>query len=238
MTVRLSSLLAAAAALALLVSLALITRPAESGAQAQRAGAGPVAGSSGLRPDIRKWRIPYGKKRRRDMAAYSKRHYGKAEWRLLHPKLVVQHISVTDTVKQVYNTFAPNRPDVEYGELPGVCSHFVVSPKGRIYKFVPVTIRCRHVVGLNHASIGIEHVGHKDGDVLNNKRMLKASLRLTRYLRCREQISVKRVIGHNESLDNPFYRELDPDFRGRTHGDWRKSSMRVYRRKLKKLGGC
>jgi hypothetical protein len=101
-----------------------------------------------------------------------------------------------------------------------------------------VTIRCRHVVGLNHVSIGIEHVGHKDDDVLNNKRMLKASLRLTRYLRCREQISVKRVIGHNESLDNPFYRELDPDFRGRTHGDWRKSSMRVYRRKLKKLGGC
>ena len=210
------------------------------GAEADQAGAapGPVAGSSGLRPRIRKWRIPYGKKRKRDMAAYSKRHYGKAEWRLLHPKLIVQHVSVTDTVEQVYNTFAPNRPDVEYGELPGVCSHFVISPKGRIYKFVPVTIRCRHVVGLNHVSIGIEHVGHRDGDVLKNKRMLRASLRLTRYLRCRESIAVKRVIGHNESLDNPFYRERDPDFRGRTHGDFKKSSMKVYRRKLKKLGGC
>ena len=54
----------------------------------------------------------------------------------------------------------------------------------------------------------------------------------------RTGIATENVIGHNESLDNPFYRELDPSFRGRTHGDFRKSTMRVYRRKLKRLGGC
>ena len=172
------------------------------------------------------------------MAGYSNRHYGKREWRLKHPKQIVEHISVTSTARQVYNTFAPNRPDVEYGELPGVCAHFVVSPKGNIFKLVPVAIRCRHTVGLNHVSIGIEHVGYSDGDLLGNKRLFKRSLRLTRYLRCRFDIKVKNVIGHNESLSSPFYKELDPDFRGRTHGDMRKSSMASYRRKLFKLGGC
>jgi beta-N-acetylhexosaminidase len=199
----------------------------------------PVPSAAGdLRPEIEKWRIPYGDKRKRDMAAYSKRHYSKAEWRLLHPKQIVEHISVTSTAEQVYNTFAPNRPDVEFHELPGVCSHFVVSPKGTLFKLVPVSIRCRHVVGLNHVAIGIEHVGFEDADVLDNERMFKRSLRLTRYLRCRFQIKVKNVIGHNESLSSPFYRELDPDFQGRTHGDWVRSSMRIYRHKLFKLGGC
>jgi len=46
------------------------------------------------------------------------------------------------------------------------------------------------------------------------------------------------VIGHAESLSSPFYKELDPDFRGRTHGDFKRASMRVYRRELAKLGDC
>ncbi len=44
------------------------------------------------------------------------------------------------------------------------------------------------------------------------------------------------MIGHNESLDSPFYLELDPDFRGRTHGDFPTSAMRVYRRGLRATG--
>ena len=222
------------AALAALVAVALLSRPAASAGQ----DAASTASASDLRPEINRWLIPYGKKRKKDMAGYSNRHYGKREWRLEHPKQIVEHISVTRTARQVYNTFAPNRPDVEYGELPGVCAHFVVSPKGNIFKLVPVAIRCRHTVGLNHLSIGIEHVGYSDGDLLGNKRMFKRSLRLTRYLRCRFDIKVKNVIGHNESLSSPFYKELDPDFRGRTHGDMRTSSMASYRRKLFKLGGC
>ena len=217
-------------------------RNARAAVKVIRGGAGPsganARASAVPRPTIHKWRIPYPRSRKRDMARYSKRHYGPFRWRLRYPKLIVQHISVTDNVRQVWNTFAPNVPDVEYGELPGVCSHFVISPKGRIFKLVPTSIRCRHVVGLNHVSIGIEHVGYEDGDVLGRKRQLRASLRLTRWLRCRHRIRVKRVIGHNESLDSPFYRERVPRFRGRTHGDWRPRSMRVYRRKLRRLGGC
>ena len=172
------------------------------------------------------------------MAEYSRRHYGEAASALTDPKLIVIHYAEAGTISSIFNTFAPNRPDVEYNELPGVCSHYAVGSGGEIVRFVPDAIRCRHVVGLNHVSLGIEHVGFSDGDVLGNKRELKASLRLTQFLRCREGIGIKQVIGHNESLKSPYYLELDPDFRGRTHGDFPTSAMRVYRGALRKLGSC
>ena len=195
-------------------------------------------GVARLRPRIFRWPIPYGAKRKGDMAAYSRRHYGRFEWRLRRVEHVVQHYALTNSAQTVYNTFAPNVPDVEYGELPGVCSHFVINGRGRIFQLVGLRTRCRHVVGLNHLSVGIEHTGHSDGQVMGNARQLRASLRLTRWLRCRFGLGVRRVIGHNESLRSRFYRELDPRFRGRTHGDFRPRTMDRYRRKLRRLGGC
>ena len=59
------------------------------------------------------------------MAAYSLRHYGRAAWRLRDPKVIVEHVSITGSAAAVYNTFAPDVPDPELGELPNVCSHFV-----------------------------------------------------------------------------------------------------------------
>ena len=187
---------------------------------------------------VKKMLIPYPQSRKDHMAAYSQRHYGESEWRLTAPKLIVIHFAQAGTIGSIYNTFAPDRPDVEFHELPGVCSHFAVSAKGLAFKFVPVAIRCRHVVGLNHVAIGIEHVGFSDADVLGRKPELKGSLRLTQALRCRFGIPVKGVIGHAESLSSPYYRELDPDFQGRTHSDFKRASMRIYRRKLARLGAC
>ena len=71
------------------------------------------------------------------MAAYSKRHYGKYQWQLTDPKLIVIHFAVAGSVDAIYNTFAPNRPDVEYGELPGVCSQYAVGAQGGAVRFVP-----------------------------------------------------------------------------------------------------
>jgi N-acetyl-anhydromuramyl-L-alanine amidase AmpD len=190
------------------------------------------------KPEIRKMPIPYTKKRKRDMAAYSKRHYGAYKWRLREPKLIVIHYAVAGSIGTIFNTFAPNRPDVEFGELPGVCSHYAVGAGGGAVKFVPPTIRCRHVVGLNHVSIGIEHVGFSDGDILNRPAELNGSLRLVQWLRCRFGIPVSGVIGHNESLSSPYYRELDPRFKGKTHGDFNRASMERYRGELEKLGAC
>jgi hypothetical protein len=206
---------------------------------AQAAAPSPTATASAVpRPPIVKRLIPYGSKRKRDMAAYSKRHYGQNKWRLTAPRLIVEHYAVAGSIGAIYNTFAPNNPDVEYHELPGVCSHFAVGADGTIVKFVRTDVRCRHTVGLNQTSIGIEHVGFSDADVLNRPAQLNASLALTRWLRCQFGIPVKGVIGHNESLSSPYYRELDPRFRGRTHGDWTRADMNVYRGKLNALGAC
>jgi N-acetyl-anhydromuramyl-L-alanine amidase AmpD len=172
------------------------------------------------------------------MAAYSQRHYGERTWRLRRPRVIVEHWAEASTPAAVYNAFAPDHPDPELHELPNVCSHFVVSGSGRIYRFVSLRVRCRHTVGLNWTAIGIEHTGFSDAEVLGDRRQMRASLRLTRYLRCRFRIKLRNVIGHAESLSSPYHRERVRSLRSQTHGDWRHRSMRTYRRRLRRLGGC
>ena len=203
---------------------------------------GPVAqagdSARALRPSISQWPIPFGPKRKRQMAAYSERHYGEHAWRLRHPHVIVEHFAEASTAAAVFNTFAPDTPDPELHELPNVCAHFVVSSSGRIFQLVNLRTRCRHTVGLNWTAIGIEHTGFSDAEVLGDRRQLDASLALTRYLRCRFQIKLGDVIGHAESLSSPYHRERVPSLRHQTHGDWSHASMQIYRRKLGKLGGC
>lgn len=219
---------------ALTAAAAVVAASAGSGA-----GAAPQATSSvATKPTIHKMLIPYPKKRKREMAAYSKHHYGKYQWRLINPHLIVEHYAEAGSISAIYNTFKSDRPDVEFHELPNVCAHFAVAANGAIYKFVPISIRCRHVVGLNYTAVGIEHVGFSDQDILNRPAQLNASLQLTQWLRCRLGLPVNQVIGHNESLSSPFYKELDPRFRGQTHGDWNHADMNIYRSDLTKLGNC
>src|SRR5919109_5162229 len=121
----------------------------------------------------------------RERVAYARRHYGLDTFRLRDPHVIVEHLTLTNSIDATYAVFAPDRPDVELHELPGVCSHFVVGRDGTIVQFVPLAIMCRHTVGLNWTAFGIEHVGSRDADLLGNPAQLQASLRLTRWLRCR-----------------------------------------------------
>ena len=178
--------------------------------------------------------IPFPRKRKRQMRAYAQRHYGVGSYKLEDPQVVVEHVTATDTFSAVYNTFAGNSPDPELRELPGVCTQFVIDRDGTIYQLVPLGIMCRHTVGLNYTAIGIEHVGRTDSQVLGNRRQLRASLSLTRWLRCRFSIAPKDVIGHNESRSSPYHRERVKRLRTQTHGDMKPASMRVDRRKLGK----
>ena len=176
--------------------------------------------------------IPYGAQRKADMRAYARRHYGIDDYRLRHPRVIVEHYTVTDTFQPVFDSFAPNVPDYDLHELPGICSHFVVDRDGTVYQLVRTTIMCRHTVGLNYTAIGIEHVGRSDRQVLGDRRQLNASLRLTRMLQAEYGIATRNVIGHAESLSSPFHRELVPRLRTQTHADFPKWAMDVYRRKL------
>jgi N-acetyl-anhydromuramyl-L-alanine amidase AmpD len=194
----------------------------------------PGAGlAAAPRPTIQQRPIPFGAQRKAETVRYAERHYGLATWRLRNPKVIVEHLTVTPSIDATYNTFAPDVADPELHEKPGTCSHFVVGRDGTIVQFVPLGVMCRHTVGLNWTAIGIEHVGSTDADVLGNRRQLVASLRLTAWLRCRDGIALRDVIGHNESLSSPYHRERVPRLRRQTHGDWRHASMVRYRRELR-----
>jgi N-acetylmuramoyl-L-alanine amidase len=179
--------------------------------------------------------IPYGPDRRADMADYAQRHYGIHDYRLRDPKVIVEHYTATSSFEPVFSYFSRNEPDPELGELPGICSHYVIDRDGAIYRLVPTSIMCRHTVGLNWTAIGIEHVGQSDAQVMGNPRQLAASLRLTRALQGRYGIATRDVIGHNESRSSPYHRERVARLRSQTHGDFPKTVMDGYRRRLSRL---
>ncbi|MGH2978919.1 MAG: peptidoglycan recognition protein family protein, partial [Solirubrobacterales bacterium] len=159
----------------------------------------------------------------------ARRHYGIDDHRLRDPRVIVLHLSVTDTAGAVFNTFAPNRPDPELGELPGVCAHYVVDKRGTISQLVSRRLMCRHTVGLNHVSFGIEHVGRSETGVFAHRRQLRASLALVAWLRDRYGIRIRDVIGHNESLRSRYHRERVERLRRQTHADFPRRVARRYR---------
>ena len=200
------------------------------GAEAEGEAAGVVP-----RPPIVQWRIPFTDKRRREMAAYSLRHYGESEWRLTDPQVIVEHWTQTPSVRATRDIFVPDKADAELHERPGTCSHFVIAQSGTIYQLVDLGTRCRHAFAMNWTAIGIEHVGYSDAEVMGNPRQLAASLALTRWLRCRYGIAVRNVIGHAETARSPYWRELKRKGRD-THDDMGPRAMNAYRSRLARRG--
>jgi N-acetylmuramoyl-L-alanine amidase len=176
--------------------------------------------------------IPFGPQRIAETRAYAIRHYGLHRARLIAPKVIVEHMTENTSFGETFNTFAPDVPDIELHELPGTCAHFVIDPRGTIHQLVSLKWICRHTVGLNWTAIGIEHVGFRETGVLNNLKMLRASLTLTRWLQARYGIADKNVIGHAESLSSPYHHEGVARLRTQTHGDWPRRFMVTYRRDL------
>jgi N-acetylmuramoyl-L-alanine amidase len=194
-----------------------------------------------LKPRIVWDPIPFGARRKAEMVAYVRRHYGsfmKPTWRLIDPHVIVIHYTDGPTFQSAWNTFASDVPDSELHELPATCAHFVIDTNGTIYQLVSLGTMCRHTVGLNWTAIGIENVGSSDAQVMGNARQISANLKLVRWLRCRFHVAIRNVIGHNESLSSPYHHEDVVALRHQTHGDFDHADMQVYRRRLGALGGC
>jgi N-acetyl-anhydromuramyl-L-alanine amidase AmpD len=149
--------------------------------------------------------------------------------------VIVEHYTGSDSFSAAWNTFAANTRDTELGELPGTCAHFIVDRDGTIYQLVPLSVMCRHTVGLNYVAIGIEHVGTSDAEVLHDRGQLESSLELSAWLVGRFHLRIRNVIGHNESLSSPYHRELYKPWAHQTHGDWKHLDMDVFRSKLRAL---
>lgn len=190
------------------------------------------ASTAASRPPIRQTPIPFGTSRKRQMRAYARRHYGIDTHLLRQPRVIVQHYTGSTTFRSAFDTFANNARDPELRELPGVCTHFLVDRDGSIHQLVDLRFMCRHTIGLNHRAIGIEHVGTSDAGVMGNRRQIRASLRLTRWLMQEHAIARRDVIGHAESLSSRFHHERVKRLRRRTHGDFSRATMLRYRRRL------
>jgi beta-N-acetylhexosaminidase len=196
----------------------------------------PTAGAtprSGPRePHIVSRPIPFGARRKREMAAYSRRHYGDDTYKLTNPHVIVEHFTVTTTFQAAYDTFAADVPDSELHELPSTCAHFVVDKDGTIYQLVPLSIRCRHTVGLNYTAIGIEQVGMSAQEILARPKQVASIVALSAWLRCRYHIKLSDVIGHAESLSSPYHHEDVASLRHQTHADWTTPYARRLRKKI------
>jgi N-acetyl-anhydromuramyl-L-alanine amidase AmpD len=188
------------------------------------------------RPAIVRKYIPYGATRKRQMAAYSERHYGVRTWRLEDPRQIVLHYTVSDTWQSPWNHFANNTPaggpSGTRPEPPGGCTHFLVGKRGTIIQLAPLRIMCRHTIGLNHRSIGIEFVEMRSAsNILQRPRQLRAGLRLVRWLQYRADIATRDVIGHGTANDSPYFQERVRGWRN-DHTDWNAAQMRTFRAQL------
>jgi hypothetical protein len=210
-----------------------------AGATADERTASPMAARSERvsAPRIKSDPIPYPKKRKRQMARYSKRHYGKRSWVLSDPPVIVLHLTSGSSYRSAWNHFASNAPN--RGELPGVCAHFIVGKRGNIYRLVPTRIRCRHAIGLNHKSIGIEMVQEIGSgshwaarQVLKRRPQIRAALRLTAHLQGRFDIRLRNVIGHAMANDSPFFKDRQ-GWRN-DHTDWPARDVRRFRKRLRR----
>jgi N-acetylmuramoyl-L-alanine amidase len=184
-----------------------------------------------LKPRLVGKLIPFHHRRKMQMARYSDRHYGHRVYRLRDPRVIVEHYTDGPTMMSAWWTMANNTKNL--GESPGVCTHFIIDKRGRIYRTVPLALRCRHTIGLNQTAIGVEHVGNADHDVMSRDRQRRASFRLTLWLMSRFDIPVKNVIGHGESLLSPYRHEKYRSWRCMTHTDFSHRTMHRYRKQMR-----
>lgn len=190
------------------------------------------------RPRIVDDHIDYGRTRRRQMARYSGRHYGRRVWRLRHPRVIVLHFTGGPSYSSAWNTFQANAPN--RGELPGVCAHYIVKKSGGIREIVPTDTRCRHAIGLNHRAIGIEMVQETgsgahwaDRQILQRRSQSGAAVKLVKWLKHKYSIKLHNVIGHAMANNSPFFKDLEGW--SNTHTDWLWRDVKTFRRRVKRL---
>ncbi len=148
------------------------------------------------------------------------------------PQIVVVHWTAIDTLAETVDYFNPTRIRSDRGIVAdsgalNVGVQFIIDRDGAIYAFYPENVMARHVIGLNHVSIGIENVANadlgaieKEGVLPMTDAQLDANEALIRYLAGRHP-RLGYVIGHLEytDLEDPehpahhLFHEDDPNYR-------------------------
>lgn len=210
---------------ALAMSLGLGAALAPSGVRAADPDPAPVVDQ----PKVVKDWIPFGPRRQAQMTRFVKRHYGLDSAELTDVKQVVLHFTVSSTYSSINSWFSHNQP--AGGEWPQVCSHYAIDKDGTIYQMVRLKFICRHAIGLNHRSIGIEFVEETTADrILDRPAQTRAGVQLVNWLRAKYGIAKVDVIGHFQVNGSRYFEDRE----GWTndHVDWRPSQVRQFRRLL------
>lgn len=119
------------------------------------------------------------------------------------PKIIVLHWTAEMDFERSFNRLYPeqllsDRKDILKAGALNVSAHFLVDRDGTVYRLMPENWMARHVIGLNHSSIGIENIGGK-GNVNEDltPAQLRSNIALVKYLK-NKYPSIEYMIGHYE----------------------------------------
>jgi len=158
---------------------------------------------------------------------------------VITPQMIVVHWTQIPSFQGSFDAFNQptlegSRPDIASAGALNVSAHYLVDRDGTIYHLMPDTLMARHVIGLNHAAIGIENVGGTEDTPLTDAQMA-ANIRLIRELNNRYDIDY--LIGHYEYTKfegHELWLEKDPAYRTE-NVDPGESFMRSLRQSLDDL---
>jgi len=153
--------------------------------------------------------------------AYMNLRYGIASDSIvINPKMIVVHWTAISTFEKSFAEFDKialdsSRADIMKSGAVNVSIHFLVDKDGTIYRLMPETWMARHVIGLNHVSIGIENVGGSRNRDDLTRDQLKSNEYIVRYLK-EKYPSIEYLIGHYEYTlfdHHPLWKERDSTYR-------------------------
>lgn len=170
------------------------------------------------RPIIQK-PIIFNKERIRLTREYQRTHYGiQSQSIKIEPKIIVLHWTGSERFEGSFDIFYPVKLPAERSELPGtlnVSVQFLVDRDGAIYQLMPDNWMGRHVIGLNHAAIGIENVGGQNDSHDLTEEQAESNAYLACYLK-KKYPSIHYLIGHQEYerfRNTPLWQEKDSLYR-------------------------
>ena len=150
---------------------------------------------------------------------YFKNHYNMDKNDIsIVPQMIVLHWTAIPSFERSFKRFESvhlfsDRTDISKAGLLNVSAHFLIDRDGTIYRLMDETTMARHVIGLNHCTIGVENVarGKKDLSVAQ----IEANIALVKYLK-NSYKSIKYLIGHHEYTNfenHALFKEVDSSYR-------------------------
>ena len=148
------------------------------------------------------------------------------------------HYTAGGSYASAHSTFSTNAENL--GELPGVAAHFIIDKDGTIYQQVPLDVRSRHTIGLNHVAVGIEFV-QEAGRVRRGRSTRSSSARrrstpasqLVAWLQAKYGITTDHIYGHGTANDSPLFK--DNEGWRNDHVDWDAAAVARFKKKLAAL---